>query len=274
VPEPRPIEPPRFGRVVARALASPLNLAVAGAGAAAATAFSAWPIAALGGVAYAALVAWDLASPDFWRKVAGAPPALSTPGAVASRAALDPARVRDPGLRDGASAVRRALDELSRVAAQASGDVAVHVAGLGVQVEELGDRAARLVATGEGIAHHLGRDDPNALRREIERLEGRARKASDGPSAEGWRQAAAGRREQLKTLEELGAALERIQASLFRIAAALDGISAKVVRMGAMDAQAMGDLSGDINGEIERLNGEVNTFEEALRDLVAAEVRA
>jgi len=126
------------------------------------------------------------------------------------------------------------------------------------------------VRSGEEIARHLGREDLGALRRELERLELRARSAPDDAARQQWTEAATARRDHLKVLDDLAGAQERILASLSRIAAALDGLSAKVVRMGAMDAEALADLSGNMNSELARINSEVNAFEEALRPLVAA----
>ena len=83
------------------------------------------------------------------------------------------------------------------------------------------------------------------------------------------------REEQLAVLTDIASAVERVYANLSRIVATLEGLSAKVVRMGAMDAQAMDNLSGDMNAELERMNLEIDTFEQTLRHLVTAEaVRA
>jgi hypothetical protein len=265
---------PGFGVVVARALASPMNLLVGGAGGIAGLALSSWPLAALGGLAYLALVAWDLASPSFWKKALDS--TLVERGAAVERAVaqeLEPSAIRDPALRDAAALVRRALDELRRVVAEGEGD-ALQLVDLGSSVDELAARAARLVHGGDEIARHLSREDPNALRREIDRLEQRAKGAHDPSTARQWSEAAQARREHLQVLGDLAAAQDRILASLSRIAAALDGLSAKVVRMGALDAQAQGDLSGDMNSELSRINAEVNAFEETLRPLVAAGVTA
>jgi hypothetical protein len=266
---------PGFGRVVARAVANPLNLGVAGAGAVAAWLVGAWPLAALGGAAYVAMVAMDLTSPTFWRRAmgSGAAAPAAQPMGVTPRA-LDPAALSDPAVRDAAGLVRRAEDELRRVLSDAQGDVAVQVATLQGSVEELTRRADRLARSGEEISRHLAREDPSALRREIERLEGRAGSAPDDAARRQWSEAAAARRDHLQVLADLGAAQERILASLSRIAAALDGLSAKVVRMAALDAQALSDLSGDMNSELARINSEVNAFEETLQPLVAAGVPA
>ena len=57
------------GKVMGRAVAGPLNLSVLGGAVVGALALASWPLAALGGVAYAALVASDVSSPEFRKKV-------------------------------------------------------------------------------------------------------------------------------------------------------------------------------------------------------------
>ena len=63
------------GRVFAKSALGTVNLVVAGAAAVGAAALHSVPVLALGGVAYAALGAWDLVTPAFWRK-ARAPEAV------------------------------------------------------------------------------------------------------------------------------------------------------------------------------------------------------
>lgn len=259
---------PSFARVARRSATSPLNLGVAGAAAVGAAVLHLWPLAALGGVAYAALVAWDLASPEFWRKALGSPPEPEVRG----KDFPDPGAVRDPALRDAAHAIVTARAELDRVMSDAKGDVAVQLAGVTVSIDELEERAGRLVRSGEDLARYLGQADRGQVRAEIERMRARVEKASDASAREQYRQTIAAREEQLKALEDLAAALERVHANLSRIEATLEGLSAKVVRMAAMDAQAMDDLSGDVNSELERLNTDIKTFEETLGDLVKPEV--
>lgn len=267
---------PGFGVVVRRALVSPVNVLVGGLGGIAGLALSSWPLAALGGLAYLALAAWDLATPAFWKKALDAASSGSAAAADggADAPALDPLAIGDPSLRDAAVLVRRALDELRRVLRETPGEAGIAVAELSSSVDELASRASRLVQSGGEIWRHLSREDSAALRREIDRLEARASGAADPATGKQWSEAAQARREHLQVLGDLSAAHDRILASLSRIAASLDGLAAKVVRMGAMDAQAQGDLSGDMNSELGRLNAEVNAFEETLRPLVAAGVTA
>ena len=56
-------------------------------------------------------------------------------------------------------------------------------------------------------------------------------------------------------------------ANLTRMVATLEALPPKVVRMRALDAQAMDALSGTMNDELERINGDIKAFEETLQSL-------
>jgi hypothetical protein len=263
----REVRAPLFRRIVARSVASPLNLTVAGAAAIGAAALQSWPLGVLGGAAYAALVAWDLVSPDFWRK------ALSSDASTPKGGAKIPSpnKIADPGLRQTAAVVLGARSKLHVLLDEASGDVAVQLAGVRVAVDELEGRAAGLIKSGDQLIRYLGQSDADGVRREIERLRGRAAQTSDAQARDQYEQSAKTREEQLAAITDIASAVERVYANLSRIVATLEGLSAKVVRMGAMDAQAMDNLSGDMNAELDRMNREIDTFEQTLRHLVATE---
>jgi hypothetical protein len=259
--------PPLFRRIVARSVSSPLNLTIAGAAAAGAAALHSWPLAVLGGAAYAALVAWDLVSPDFWKK------ALSS-NATKERAATkipSPSKVSDPALRQTADVVIAARAKLDALLGEASGDVAVQLAGVKVSIDELEGRASSLIKSGDQLIRYLAQNDADGVRREIDRLKARAALSSDKQARDQYEQSVKAREEQLTAITDIAGAVERVYANLSRIVATLEGLSAKVVRMGAMDAQAMDNLSGDMNAELERMNREIDTFEQTLRHLVASE---
>jgi hypothetical protein len=147
----------------------------------------------------------------------------------------------------------------------------VQLAGVRVAVDELEGRAAALIKSGDQLIRYLGQSDADGVRREIERLRGRATQTSDGEARDQYERSAKTREEQLAAITDIASAVERVYANLSRIVATLEGLSAKVVRMGAMDAQAMDNLSGTMNAELERMNREIDTFEQTLRHLVATE---
>ena len=263
-----PVQSPLFRRVFARAAGSPLNVSVAGAAAVGAAVLQSWPLLSLGAVAYAALVAWDLASPDFWRKALpqdayGRPEQARLP---------EPKKVSDPTLRRAVESVLAARGELARQLAAASGDVALQVATLGVSIEELEGRTASLVKLGDQLVGYLSSKNLAAISQEVDRLKARAASSADPDARQQYEQTVKTREEELAVLRDLMGAVERVYANLARIVATLEGLSTKIVRMRAMDTQAMDNLSGDMNAELERMNREIDTFEETLRHLVSSEM--
>jgi hypothetical protein len=269
--EPRPDpKTPLFRRVVSRALASPLNLSVVGLAGAGSLALHSLPLAALGAAAYAALVALDLVSPKFWQKAlerdesAGARPTRT----------LEPRTVKDAGLRRLAEAVRRARGEVDDLLGRASPDVRAQLSGVGSSLDELERRASGLVTSGDQLVSYLARSQPSAIQGEIAQLQSRVHGARDAEARGQYEQTIHAREEQLNVLTDIASALDRINANLWRIVATLEGLAAKIVRMSAMDVQAMDNLSGDINADLERMNREIDTFEETLRPLVAAKEAA
>ncbi len=241
---------------------------MAGAAAAGAVALHSWPLGALGGVAYAALVAFDLVSPDFWRKALSRSAADQKSGGAKIP---NPNKIADPALRQTAAVVLAARAKLDALSRETSGDVAVQLAGVKVSIDELEERAANLLRTGDQLVRYLAGSDADGVRREVERLRARAAQTSDAQAKEQYEQSAKAREEQLSVITDIASAVERVYANLSRIVATLEGLSAKVVRMGAMDAQAMDNLSGDMNAELENMNREIDTFEQTLRHLVAQE---
>lgn len=252
--------PPGFGKVVVKAVASPLNLGIAGTAAAGAIALQLWPLAAIGGAAYAALVAWDLVNPDFWKKALGDP-------ALKSDTLPSPHAVSDPQVRDAVKAILAAREELSRVLGETPSEVSEHLGGALVSLEELELRAKRLISRGEDLSRYLAKANPEPIRKELARLKDRAERATDAQAREEYGQAVKAREDQLATLVDIEAAKDRILANLARIVAALESMPAKVMRMRAMDAEAMDDLSGSMNKELARMNGEIQTFEETLKTI-------
>jgi predicted nucleic acid-binding Zn-ribbon protein len=111
-----------------------------------------------------------------------------------------------------------------------------------------------------------------AISQEIERLKARAASSADPDARQQYEQTVKTREEELTVLRDLMGAVERVYANLARIVATLEGLSTKIVRMRAMDTQAMDNLSGDMNAELERMNREIDTFEETLRHLVSSEM--
>ncbi|MCC6553686.1 MAG: hypothetical protein IT372_11785 [Polyangiaceae bacterium] len=245
------------GRVLGKAATGVVNLGVAGAAAVGAAALHSWAVLAVGGVAYAALVAWDMASPSFWKKAAADDPAKLP----------DAGKLNDPATREAVEGMLRARKELEAVLEQTSDEVKSHLALALSSITELEERSTRLIHRAEDLSGYLEKTRPEPVLREIARLQEKARAARDPEARREYESARAAREEQLRALEDISAAKERVVANLSRIVATLEGLPAKIVRMRALDAQAMDQLSGSMHDELEHMNGEIKAFEETLKTL-------
>jgi hypothetical protein len=250
----------QFPRVLGRAAGSTLNLVVAGASVLGAAALHSWAVLALGGAAYTALVAWDMASPAFWRETLSGP-------AEESAKLPDPEKLEVPRVRDAVRAIHKAREELEGTLKDSPGAVQSHLGLALTSLVELEGRAARLVKRAEELARFLRTADPNALREQIRLLEEQARGARDPEAKAQYESARAAREEHLAALSDIDSALERVLANLSRIAATFQGLPAKVMRLRALDAQATESMYGDLNAELGRMNGEIGAFEDTLKTL-------
>ncbi len=250
---------PSLGHVTARATASPLNVGVAATGTIAAVALGSWPIFAVGAIAYAALVAWDVVTPQFWKQVYAEPePRLALP---------DPTELTDAETRTAVTQLVAARAALDQTLAETPPDVVAHLATTLARLRELDDHAARLVARAEDIAAHLGKVNVDALAADAKKLAERARATDDATARASFAQAGAARTDAINTIRDLQRAKDRIDGSLMRLVAMMAGLPSKVVHMRALDAQAMDQLSGDVAGELEAMNNEIKTSEEIMKSL-------
>jgi len=254
---------PKFRKVFAKAASTWTSLGVAGAAAVAAAALGSWPILAIGGAAYAALVGWDLSNPEFWKKALGN---RSEPVALP-----DPKKLIDRDLAKSVEAIVGARAEVARVLKETPADIQANLAGALAQLGELERHAAGLAARGETLCAYLQTIDGAAVRAEVADLERRAKGARDAEARTQYASALAARREQLGALDDIGDALDRVRAQLAAVAAAYAGLPPKMVRMRALDAQALDELSGSVSDELSHMNGEIRVFEETLKSL--AEVK-
>lgn len=247
-----------LGRVLVKSATSWLNIGVAGSAAVGAAALHMWPIAALGGVAYAALVAWDVFNPSFWKKALEAEP-IALP---------DPADLHDASSKEAVKSLLEARKELASVLAETSDEVKGHLGVALASVAELEQRVIHLIGRAEDLSRYLARVDADAVRVEMRRLADKVQKTRDEQARAQYRSALEVKEEQLRAIEDISNAKERVAANLSRVTATLEGLPPKVVRMRALDAQAMDELSGSMNDELGRINGEMKAFEDTLQSLV------
>jgi hypothetical protein len=242
-----------------KAVTGPINMAVVGAAAVGALALHSWPVVALGGAAYAALVAWDFVSGN------------DKKSARERRATLpNPARLKDPATRSSVTAITSAQAELSRVLEDTPEDVKTTLALALQSAEELGSRAALLADRSEQLGKYLVTIDPRVLEQDVAQLRQRVATSKDPETKAQYDTARKAREEHLAVILELRHAKERVNASLLGIAATLAGLPAKIVRMRALDAAAMDEISGSVKEDLDRMNGELTTLEETLASLAEA----
>jgi hypothetical protein len=183
-----------------------------------------------------------------------------------------PAKVRDPALRRAVEGLLAARTELAKVLGETPDDIKANLAGAIGQLAELERHAALLVGRGDGLARYLATVDAAGARRELADVEAHIASARDSAARAQYQTARAARIEQLQALADVDAAMDRIRAQLSTIVATVEGLAPKIVRMRALDAQAMDELSGSVTDELAHMNNEVRVFEETLKSL--AEVSA
>lgn len=246
-------------KVIGRAATGPLNLCVLGGAVAGAVALASWPIAAVGGAAFAALVASDVASPEFRRRVLSgrAPRRLPRPDAF-----------RDPAVAAIAGKIAASRAEIDRVVRGTPARVGHMIGGALAAVEELLGHAAALAARVDDASRYLATVSVAEIEREVGDLTAHAAKVSDAGARAGYQAAAAAGRERLASIQAIGAARERTFAHLSRIAATLAGVPAKLMRLRTLDDQASDALGGDVGAELDRMNVDLRAFEETLESLV------
>jgi hypothetical protein len=253
---------PKSLKRVVEAATGVVNIIVAGSAAVGAVALHSWAILAVGGAAYGALVAWDLVSGEKKKTTT-----LRTTHDPETPKLGDPTDYHDPATQAAVRSILAAKLEIDRILADTPDDVRANLALALTSIDELEERAAAMAARSEDIARYLSTTDPRVAQQDVDQLERRIRETRDPEARAQYQSALYARRELVTTLNDLLGARERIHATMLSIAATLEGLPAKIVRMRALDAQAMDALTGDVKEELDRMNGEIRSFEETLKSL-------
>lgn len=251
------------GKVVGRAAAGPLNLGVLGAGVLGALALASWPIAALGGAAYAALVASDVSSAEFRRKVLFGKTPVRLP---------KPEAVKDPETRAQLAAIAAARAEIEKAVRATPERIQRSIGTTRRSIDELEGHAAILVGRAEEVSAYLGSVDMAELEREAKGHDAKAVATGDAGARASYAAAADAAKERARTVRDLAAARERTLAHLARIAATMKSVPAKLVKLRTLDEQASDALTGDVGAELDRMNTDLRAFEDTLAAI--AEVHA
>ncbi len=248
------------GKVMGRAAAGPLNLSVLGGAVLGAIALASWPIAAIGGVAYAALIASDISSPDFRKKVLfgrNAPARLPRPDTFS-----------DPAVKEVVMSILAARTEIDAVVKATPERVQRNVRSAVASLDELESHGAALALRAEELARYLRSVDVSAVAAEVAQHTKRARAATDPGVKKDYELAATAGEERKKAISDISVAQERTLANLAKIASTFKSIPAKLVRLRALDDQASDALTGDVGAELERMNVDLRSFEETLESIV------
>jgi hypothetical protein len=250
-----------FNKVMGRAATGMLNLGVLGGAVVGGVALMSWPIAAIGGLAYAALVASDVSNPDFRKRVLfgrETPTRLPKPDGVV-----------DPAVREVVVAIVAARVEIDAVVKATPERVQRNVRSSLASLDELELHGASLVQRAESLAKYLATADIDAVAAEIASLRKRAAQTHDEGARADYEQAATAAEERKQALLDITTAYERTLANLAKIATTFKGIPSKLVRLRALDDQASDTLTDNVGAELERMNIDLRTFEQTLESIVA-----
>jgi hypothetical protein len=257
------------GEVLGHAAAGPLNLAVLGGAVLAAIVLASWPIAALGGAAYTALVASDVSSAEFRRRVRG--------GRLARLARLtrwrparlpDPESLTDPEVRAAAQRIAIARGSLDEVVKILPDRIGRNVTAALAAIDELDRHGAALARRADELSRYLAGTDAVAALREAESLAARATNTPDPDARASYEAAAHAAHERVTALSDIATARDRTLAHLTRIESAIKAVPSKLVRLRALDDQASDALTGEVGAELERMNIDLRAFEQTLESLV------
>jgi len=248
------------GKVFGRAAAGPLNLSILGGAVLGAVALASWPIAALGGAAYAALVASDISSLEFRKRVlfgrhrpAGLP---------------DPRSLTDPLVRAAVERIVIARGELDQVVKSIPARVQRNVTAALAAIDELEAHGAALALRADELSRYLASVDLTAAHDDAAGLASRASQTRDAAARASYEAAAGAAGERVAALRDIVTARERTLAHLARIESAIKAVPTKLVRLRALDDQASDALTGDVGAELERMNIDLRAFEQTLESIV------
>jgi hypothetical protein len=237
-----------------------LNMSVLGSAVAGGVALMSWPVVAIGGVAYLALVASDVSNVEFRRRVLfGREPAAPL---------TKPETFSDPRVRQAVAAIFAARADIAKTMKATPPRIARNVQASIDALKELELHAATLAGRADALSGYLASNDVEALRKEIDSHRSAAKQARDRAVRADYERAAVVAQDRQTALQDIAASLDRAHANLAKIVATFRGIPSKLVRLRTLDDQASDALSGDVESELERMNLDLRTFEQTLEGIV------
>lgn len=247
------------GPSVARALVNPVGMGVAAGAATVAIALTNPLIGIIGGGVYLATVAIDAIRRSRKKR---------HPTRMAIVNMPDPESIKDPNTK---AAVKKMLANkvgLQKIIDETPPDVLVHLSKTLASLDEMESYAVRLVERAEELTKYLTGVNLPALVQEVKQLATRASTAKDPEARTSFDQAKDARMDEIRSLKDLRAQKDRIDANLMRVVAVLGALPTKIVRLRALDAQTMDQLSGDIAHDLTTMGDELKTSEQVIRQLV------
>lgn len=248
-----------LAKVLRRAAIGPLNLGILGGAVVGAVALASWPIAAIGGAAYAALVATDVTSSKFRRRV--------LLGREAPRR-LDPRTVQDETVRAAVVAITLARGEVDQVVKATPERVRRNITAALASIDELESHGGVLARRADELSVYLATVDGKTARAEAVEHATKARNTPDPAARADYEAAAKAAQERARAIDDIVKTRDRTLAHLAKIAATIKAVPSKLVRLRALDAEAQGALTGDVGAELDRMNIDLRAFEQTLESIV------
>jgi hypothetical protein len=244
---------------VGRALVNPVGLGVVAGAATVAIALANPIVGAIGGGAYVVSVLIDAIRRG--RKKSKRKLLFS---------GIDPDAITDPDMKAAVLKIIAARERLQKVIDETPPDVLLQLQQTMASLDEMQSYAASLIERSESTAKYLASVNLPALVQEVKTLAQRAAAAKDQQARASFDEAKNARMDEIRSLKDLRANKERVEANLMRVVAVLGALPTKIVRLRALDAQAMEQLSGDLTHDLTAMGEELKTSEKVIREMVPA----
>ncbi len=208
---------------------------------------------------YALLIARDVQSPRYWRRLAAADEATRRQLPYASELQEEALRTLVHSLRNGYREIARELKGLpanAQVRAAAS-------------LEELRVQAAKLIREADELHRHLRAVPREVYERDIKRLS-EARVTAEGAARAEYDRALSVREEHLAARERIRDEHDRMIASLQLVLAVVETFPSRVFCLRMLDERAGEDLLAEIHEQVARIDEDISCAQRLVETLEAA----
>lgn len=220
-------------------------------------------------LAYAGMVAIDLANPAFIRRSNE----VNGSSAATQMQLVSPSALSDPELRSVYAGIISSLGRCRGLYDVSNDGLRAGLADGIRRAEELGEIASRTAQRSEAIRRHLLSDSPDGIGAELRRLDELSARSADETAKRDFAQAAAAKSKELETYRQLEALYERHHAQLRLIETSLDGLSAKLVKLDATDIAEAIQINEALTDNLRTMSSDVevleSTYEETMQEFRA-----